>query len=315
MNPDRLYQLLIDIFGEEYEVKRGQFRINCINPDCDDDTGNLEIDLEKRYFHCWRCHYKGSLRKLLKDYLGWSPDIDEYVSPEDLRKFYSQELFKEEPKRTRAFTGLPDDYVFLGTENLASLVAKKALKYSLSRVSLDEVKKFRIGYCGLGKYKWRVVIPLFENEKAIYFVTRAFIGGIVPVYKYPKIEECGIGKSSVVFNLDGVREEKVAVITEGIFDAIRVGNSGVAILGTELSEEQLYKLISVAKKFYVLLDNDAIDKAVKIVHQLMTFRVDVRLVVPPSGDPADYSRETIHGWLRDAPPFTFIQELHLRIKK
>ena len=55
MNPDRLHSLLVDIFGAEYEVRQGQFKINCINPNCDDETGNLEISLEKKIFHCWKC--------------------------------------------------------------------------------------------------------------------------------------------------------------------------------------------------------------------------------------------------------------------
>jgi len=310
MDSDRLYKLLTDIFGKEYEVRSGQFKINCINPNCDDETGNLEISLEKKIFHCWKCSYKGTLRQLLKDYLGWSPNVDEYVSPEDLRKYGSQEFESQEEKVKRVveFKGLPEDYKYLGAE-LPSLVGQKALKYTLSRISLDEVKKYRIGYCGIGKYKWRVIIPVFEKGKVFYFVTRSFMTGVLPVYKYPNKEECGTGKNDIVFNIDGARNEGYAVITEGVFDAIRVGEMGVAILGTELSDEQLIKLLDV-KKVYVLLDKDAIDKAIKIARRFQSYKVDVRVAVPPKGDPADYSREVIHGWLRDAPPFSLMQEFY-----
>jgi DNA primase len=146
----------------------------------------------------------------------------------------------------------------------------------------------------------------------VYFVSRAFMGGVEPVYRYPKKEECGVGKSAVVFNIDSVKD--YAVVTEGVFDAIRVGDSGVAVLGTELSEEQLLKLSNSTNKCYILLDADAVDKAIVMAHKLLDYRIDVRVVVPPKGDPADYSREEIHNWLKEAMPFTFVQELHLRMK-
>jgi len=304
MNSNKLYQILLDIFGQEYEVRNGQFRINCINPDCDDNSGNLEINLEKGVFHCWKCHYgKGKkIRHLLKDFLGWVPDVDEYVSPADLRNL-GEELFEEEEKRVSEFKGLPKEYIFLGSSNL-SHVGKKALKYALSRVSEADIIRHRIGYCGLGTYKWRLIIPSFEDGKATYFVARAFMGGIEPPYKNPDEEECGIGKSEVVFNIDGAREEGIAVICEGVFDAIRVGKAGIAIFGTSISQAQIIKLLSTdkspIKELVVMLDQDASEQAVKMAALLKDRKAHIKVVIPPKGDPGDWSTEDIWSWIRNA---------------
>jgi len=307
MNTNKLYQILLDIFGQEYEVRNGQFRMNCINPDCDDTTGNLEINLEKGVFHCWKCHYgKGKkIRHLLKDFLGWVPDVDEYVSPSDLQHL-GEELFEEEEKKVSEFKGLPKEYVFLGGVSDLSHVGRKALKYALSRVSEEDIIRHRVGYCGLGTYKWRLIIPSFENGKATYFVARAFMAGIEPPYKNPGGEECGIGKSEIVFNIDGAREEGIAVICEGVFDAIRVGKAGVAIFGTSISEVQLQKLLLLSKpmKYYVMLDQDAIKSAVKIASLLKAYQTQVSLIIPPKGDPGDWPREDIWSWIKNARPFT-----------
>lgn len=315
MNPTRLYNVLCNIFGEEYESRRGQFRINCINPNCADgrdggEGGNLEISLEKGIFHCWKCGYKGVVRQLLKDYLGWSPNVDEYVSTSDLRRVHSQNPEEERIELAKKFTGLPKDYVFLGSE-LTSFMGKKALQYVLTRISMNDIEKHRIGYCGLGKYRWRIVVPVFEGEQITYFVTRAFIAGVLPVYNYPDKEECGIGREGIVFNIDGAHKERMAVITEGVFDAMRVGRAGVAILGTELSQEQLLKLEGL-ERYYVLLDEDAVEQAIKIAHRLQCYKKDVRVVVPPKGDPSDYPRQEIYEWISSSVPFDYIQESYLK---
>jgi hypothetical protein len=306
MNSNKLYQILLDIFGQEYEVRNGQFRINCINPDCDDTGGNLEINLEKGLFHCWKCHYgKGKkIRHLLKDFLGWSPNVDEYVSPSDLQNL-GEELFSEEEKKVTEFKGLPKEYVFLGGSDL-SYVGKKALKYALSRVSQDDIIKYHVGYCGLGIYKWRLIIPAFEDGKATYFVSRAFMAGVEPPYRNPDEEECGIGKSEVVFNIDGAREQGMAVVCEGVFDAMRVGKAGVAIFGTSISDTQVLKLLSppLIKEFCVMLDQDAIKSAVKIAGLLKSYRPSVKLVIPPSGDPGSWPSEDIWSWINNAQPYS-----------
>lgn len=301
MDPNKLYRMLLDIFGEEYEVRRGQFRINCFNPECDDDTGNLEISLEKGIFHCWKCDYSGTILRLLKDYTGKVPDVDRYISPVELVN--PEKLFFEfEKVKKGVFAGLPKEFNLLEQEP-DNLVAKKALKYTLARMDYNDVKEYRIGYCSAGKYRWRIIVPSFENGDPIYFTARTFMNEL-PTYKNPNKEEIGIGKEEVVFNIDSIQDR--AVICEGVFDAIRVGKSGVAIFGTELHDNQAFKLLGKANQFYVLLDNDYAgrQKFVKISEKLLSMNAKVNPVFPPYGDPSDWPRSEIKKWIENSISFT-----------
>lgn len=313
MNPDKLYRLLIDIFGEQYETRRGEFKINCINPNCNDDTGNLEISLEKRVFHCWKCGYSGKILKLLKDYLGWAPDIDEYVSPDDLRKF-DKNIFEKEETENKKIFALPKEYQSLDNVKL-SYVGQKALKYALTRMDFDSIMNYKVGYCGLGEYRWRIIVPALEKGTPVYFSARTFMSE-KPVYKNPDKEVTGVGKEEVVFNIDGAREAGYAVLCEGVFDAIRVGKPGVAIFGTELHDAQILKLIEAVNKFYVLLDGDyaGIKAAVKVARKIISYGEPVNVVILPSGDPADWPKDFIDGLVSSSVPFDFLQEIEINLK-
>lgn len=306
-NPEKLHQMLIDIFGEEYEVKYGEFRINCINPECDDDTGHLDINLKKGVYHCWKCGYSGKVLKLLKDYLGWVPEFEEYISVEELKNPLQEAEAKVIPKMASEI--LPKEFnTFNG--NL-TFVGQKAYKYILGRMTAEDVSKYSVGYCGLGKYKWRIIIPVTENGKVIYFVARTFMNE-KPVYKNPTKEEYGIGSEEIVFNIDGARKQGQAVVCEGVFDAIRVGGDGVALLGTNLSEIQEIKLINKISRIYIMLDADAKDKAVNISRKLLRYGKDVRLVIIPNGDPADWPKDSLRKFIEEAKPFSFSEELKLK---
>ncbi len=310
-NPDKLYSVLLDIFGDQYEVRDDQFRIDCINPNCDDDSGNLEISLNKGIFHCWKCEYSGRLFKLLRDYLGKTPDLEEYVSPEDLRRFdISFEAQEEEEIESKEFT-LPKEYVPFDGRPLG-FVGQKAYRYALKRMSQEDIQKHRVGYCGMGSYKWRIIIPVLKDGKPIYFVGRSFMGNKDLPYKNPDEEECGIGKAEIVFNAEGAIKAGQAIICEGVIDAIKVGDDGVAIFGTHISEAQIRRLQTV-RRFYVFLDDDALDKAVTMAQTLRDSkpRKLVHIIIQERGDPDNFTRQEIRDMINEAIPFSLEEEIRL----
>ena len=300
MNPQKLLNNLIDIFGTEYEISDPQFRINCFM--CDDHTGHLEINFVKGIFHCWKCDYSGRVMKLFKDYMGECPfgSEDEYISAEDL-------TVKTEPDEEKTFSGLPEEFVPLWekTDSLSE-VGKRALKYALTRMSKEDIEIYRLGYCGLGKYKWRIIIPIMEDGQAVYFTSRAFLPGVEPKHLHPSREECGgIGKEEIVFNAERALKTGQVVVTEGIFDSIRVGKDGVAIFGTVLSDMQILR-IQDANRFYVMLDQDAEDKAEHLAERLKRHHFHPRrvyLVKLPKGDPCDYTREELRRFMDKAEEY------------
>lgn len=310
MHEDRRRQVLASIFGEEYEVRAGQFRINCFNPTCADTTGNLEVNLEKGIFHCWRCDYSGNIRQLLKDYTGKAVNIDEYVSAEELTKFRF-EPEEEEVKQEKGHVILPKEFVPLWGERELSFVGKRALKYVLGRMDKEDIEKYKIGYCGLGYYKWRIIIPVIENGEILYFAARLFLGQ-GERYRNPKKEECGVGANEVVFNIDSARSLNRAILVEGCFDAIRVGSEGVALFGKRISDHQVFKLLGI-ENIYIMLDQDALLDSLDIAHRFLEKgKKNVYLVSPSHGDPSDWPRAEIRRWITAAKRFSFEDELRIR---
>jgi len=312
IDPDRLYQLLVDTFGEEYEFRHGEFKINCFNPDCDDNSGNLEINVERGIFHCWKCSYSGNIYKLFKDLGGGIPEMEEYVSVEELRNF-RKDFGKKIKEENRKFSGLPEEFRPLWEEKL-SMVGQKALQYVKTRMTEEDIARYKVGYCGLGKYKWRIIVPAFENGELVYFIARSMYKNLFPLYQNPGMDECGVGKDSVVFNIDRARELGLAVICEGAFDAIRVGEDGVALFGSHISDDQFFKLLEIPK-ICIFLDQDATyTSALKIEEKFSSYGKIVSLASPTSGDPADWSREDVRNWINSAKPLAPEDRLEIILK-
>jgi DNA primase len=311
VNPDKLRQHLISIFGQEYEVRYGQFRINCFYLNCSDKTGNLEISLEKGIFHCWKCHASGNITKLFRDYGIKTPPEDEFISVAELSRNFQTDFNRaliQEPQ----FKGLPEEFCPLWENRKLSAIGQKALKYALTRMSRDDITKHKVGYCGLGKYRWRIVIPFFEDGKTVYFVARSIYENIRPYMNPDKPDEHIIGADDVVFNLDRALELGQAVICEGVFDAIKVGEDGVAILGTEIGDVQVRKLKEIPR-LYVFLDEDAKDKALKIAEKFSTYGNRVFVPFLPKGDPADWKKEQLRQIIEKGVEYSKNTELKTKL--
>lgn len=301
INQYKLHEMLIDIFGEEYETRSGQFRINCFDPSCGDEKGNLEISLEKGIFHCWKCHYSGNIRKLFKDYLGHVPPMDEFVSDSDLRDY--QIDFNKNIEKRPEFVGLPKEFCPLWErDRKLSIIGQRALQYALSRMTMEEIDYYKVGYCGLGDYRWRIVIPCFEDGKVAYWSARAIYKNLQPTYRNPDKKIFVGGKEDVVFNIDGARRIGRAVICEGVFDAIKVGEDGVAIFGTFLHEVQFQKLVDIPE-VYVMLDEDAKVPAARVANNFYEYGKPVKIVFLPKGDPDDYPRARLREFINEAQLF------------
>lgn len=306
-DPNRVYNLLAEIFGPPYSHSKMQFKLICFNPGCGDSTGNLEINLEKGIFHCWRCNYSGNLEELLKDYLGYVPPIeDQFYTFEQIKNFQSDydPKFRENEK----FINLPEEFCPLWQDKKLSMIGQKALEYALKRMSMEDIKKYNIGYCGLGEYRWRLIIPFIENGKTVYFAARTIFPNFEPRYYNPTKEKYGVGSDEVVFNIDGARIAGQAIINEGVFDAIRAGDDAVALLKNNISDIQFYKLSEV-EKIYIMLDSlkkdpTIVKKALKIAERFQSHGKHVYLIFPPDKDPAEWPREEIRSWIFNAKPFS-----------
>jgi hypothetical protein len=97
----------------------------------------------------------------------------------------------------------------------------------------------------------RVVFPVYENNKLIFYAARA----INPDNPIRWLNSKGTSFHPI-WNLENVRDE--IWIFEGIFDAVRMWPKGVAIFGLNMHDEQIKKILDKNPyKIVVVLDDDS----------------------------------------------------------
>jgi DNA primase len=120
------------------------------------------------------------------------------------------------------------------------------------KISREDILKYRLGFCTVGKYSKKIVIPSYDvNGEVSYFVTRTYDSKERTKYDNPKHD-----KSSIIFNEGLINWDSVVFLVEGVFDMIRLPNS-IPLLGKDVSTLLFKKLKKHKPKIIVVLDPDA----------------------------------------------------------
>lgn len=160
--------------------------------------------------------------------------------------------------------------------------AKKVLESRGVCFSQMRDHHMRVAYDG--KYKYRVIIPVINGDTNEFFVARSMYDWQKVKEYSPKSEGNQYKKSEVVFNLDNAAKTGKLIISEGIYDALSWGRSGISLLGKIMSKAQLKRIKEKrgeVKTIYVALDRDAKEYAVRLARQLSPYFKDVRVVDIP----------------------------------
>lgn len=291
-------------------------------PECGDvGKYNLWFNTVKNKGYCYKCNCSFTpislIRRLERCSLTVATSIlhsytDYYrVDPKDFKALLTKALTSynaEQPDLPELPEAeLPEGFVSADVE---------CHPYILRRVgSVAEASFFGLGHCVTGFYANRAIIPVYINKRLVTFVARSMskpcklCGGsgcercgkrFVP-YLYPK----GCKTGHVLFNYDNAKESDHIVLTEGAFDAMRVGPSGVAVLGSTLSSHQVSLLLATkATRLTLMFDPDkAGDKATtQSLGRLRDFYRRVSVVRLPDGkDPDDFSRDELWSRIDSAP--------------
>lgn len=101
----------------------------------------------------------------------------------------------------------------------------------------------------------------------------------IPRYKNLSIEQSVIDPKSILYNLDNCTE-KTAVLTEGPFDVMRLGDGFMCSFGTELTQSQVAIIKQRFEKVFIMFDNEkeAQEKARKFGLQIAGLGVAVEIV-------------------------------------
>ena len=183
----------------------------------------------------------------------------------------------------------------------------KALKRR--RLKKRTIREFNLGYCGLGTYGRRIIIPVVTGTEHA-FQARAYDSDVYgPKYLSPKVDMGRLlfGEPWLAAGLPRV------VVVEGVFDVMRLHEYGipaVAVLGKSVSERQITILLSRAPREVVLMldadDPRAEGSAWDAVDRLRGEVKSVRLAsLPPGRDPDTATAQEVDDAIaaaRDASP-------------
>jgi len=286
VNIEAKLHFITSIFGPGV-VNKGAVAVTC--PKCSKDNPEkkkLIIQLDSGLHHCWVCELKGkTLTFTVKKY---APEkLDMY-----LRIFESGDYDSAPVEEVKEKIELPTDFVPLGpaSDSLDPDV-QASREYCLSRgLTERDIWYFKLGACSSGKYRRRVIMPSFDADGELNYITARSID---PDSKY-KYMNSKAEKKSLIFNEINIDWKKELTIVEGPFDLVKCDRNSVTLLGSGLNEgyELFKKIVSNMTPVVLALDPDAIDKSQKICARLYSYGVRVRVMnVSPFKDVGEMPKQ------------------------
>jgi len=139
---------------------------------------------------------------------------------------------------------------------------------------------------------WRIFIPVIYQEKIVSWTARALTDDIGKRYWNASSSEEEIAMKSILFGIDFIHH--AILITEGPFDAMKIGPGAVATMGIEWTRAQLKQMIKYPMRV-VCFDNepDAQKRANELCVILNSFPGQTFNVALDAKDPGCASEEEL----------------------
>lgn len=274
-----VHEILKNIFDDVRGYKtENQLKICC--PKCQEREGlaypdgkfNLEINMEKNIFHCWKCDspkYSGRLGKLIYEY-GTKSDYTLYKSFSKI--YYNNKTFHlNENVDLDDYVRdvkLPNEFISFKDLNFDIYSHVKYYNYWVldRQLSYETAIKYGVGFCDKGDYANRIIIPSYDKYNELNFFTSRYIGNNK---KTPKYLNCKEDKTKIIFNENKINWDSTIYLVEGVFDKFSMPNNTIPILGKVLYE-LLFNIIREKKpNIIICLDPDATSDAIGIYRQLL----------------------------------------------
>lgn len=263
---------------------------------------HLGINPNRRGFGCYRCHAAGDYLKLIgkvldKNYFEVLEILksglsEQHVDVNRIGKILDD--FKPYEKKLSIIKpiALPKEYVPLGDSRVPYLDYGRKFP-----VPQDQVRYYKMGMCYSGFYRDRLIIcDVNEKQEPIYWIARDVTGKVPKKRKVlnPIADANSVGSSDLLFNISLAKNYKSAIITEGLFDALYIGNNGVASYGEGLKQSHIYWLLKAGFDEVILLyDADVPMERLEKSASLLSLYFRTRICKLPSGDPDEWERSKL----------------------
>lgn len=278
--------MLLSLIEKKYSLvptSQGQYLIHC--PFHKDNNPSCRVD-DKRY-KCFVCGAGG-------DAVDWLSKL-EGMSVRDALLLVKKEGPKPKAKETKSNVFYPtkDDlnllnkFTNLSNKFLLSGKNKEALEYIQSRLTEDEIKRFKIGLCppmsektekelapyidvglvGVGKkyllHNNRIIIPKSNQSGNTISIASRSIGTQQPhLPKYINGATTAFFQNSkYLYNINNASGQEYIMLCEGFFDVIKASShvTNICPVGVMTSSISIYQAIIISnlnKKVIICLDND-----------------------------------------------------------
>jgi hypothetical protein len=265
-------------------VSRDHVGIQC--PFCDDDYNHMGLEQTgKKKPYCWKCGGH-SWPRLVRALTGGSdpkPVFEEYGD-------ILTSLYDDAEGRHRNNLIRPTQCQPPGSSEF-----KPAHKTYLETRGFDAeylIRKYDLRVtAGADIYPYRIIFPIKFNGKTVSYQGRTYVDA-KPKYLTARPEDEVVFHKDIFFNLDNANKDSV-VVTEGVFDVMRLGDNSIASFGTAISLAQINLLARRFRKVFFLYDGEdtAQDKARKAALTLQGMGVATEIIRLDSGDPGELNED------------------------
>ncbi len=227
---------------EELELRGIDYRQHGEKPDeiflccpfCGDTRYRLGINVVTGWMNCFNGGCTAKSRS--KDYT--FREIQRVLGTGELEAASSRIQQQKKPNKK---VELPDDFQLVQAKYTKDRWHNIAFEYLRTRgVTGDQIKAKGIGYSLVGEFRYRIIIPVYEKDKLVGMVARAFVRDLEPKYKNSH------GQKSLYNLCEEVLDS--AILVEGAFDALAceraMGNyyDCLGVLGHALTDRQIKQL-------------------------------------------------------------------------
>lgn len=265
------------------------------------------IIIDTDVYHCWVCDAKGrGLAKLIAKIN--SSKVEEYLS-----KYASSIKQKLETEEPEIQVELPEDFCLLMNGNRSDPSWKAVTKYALSRgFNKKTLWSFRVGYSSTFEWKRRLILPSFDQEGNLNYLT----GRSIDPENTFRYKNLSAPRNTLVFNEIDVDWSKPLLLAEGPLDLVKVKMNKTCLLGSTLSPDGLLfqRIVENKTPVILILDQDAKKKAIRIADTLSNYSIPVKINFPQGEeDLNDMDENNIEHFIQSAQQYDYKLKLKLKL--
>lgn len=304
MVQSELVAIFNELLGQKARLRKNGSQATYHCPFCTDRnlvTQKLELAIagpRMGSYHCWRCDTKGqSFGSLLKKLDAPSSARQAvFKLTGDIRLARHQNVALD-----ASVVRLPPEFKPLAVPKTTPEY-KNALAYVKRRgLTREDILRYNVGYCEDGPYEHHIIIPSYDAKGVLnFFIGRRYYDTTAAIpHKKPEVPMDLVGFESFVNYKEPIN------LCEGVFDAFAIRNNAVPLFGKYPSRKLRESMLTNGtRRVNMVLDNDALEDAIKNCKMLMRLGIEVYLVNLPGKDPAVLGFEKTHECIRNAQPFT-----------